>query len=109
MKFHKIRGVEKSVCTVEQMLAYNMAFRCHIGYGDEFKKLESAIAKSEAVEKLTRMHLRYLKRSTGSIRYNEDAVFHLLMAHLQEYLEKHFIANSYEQVGNFFTSLYPIE
>ena len=102
MKFHKIRGVEKSVCTVEQMLAYNIAFRCHIGYGDEFKKLESAIAKSEAVEKLTKMHLKYLKESPGSTRYNEDTIFHLLMAHLREYLEKSFIAGSYEQVGNFF-------
>lgn len=31
LQYHKIRGVDKSVCTAEQKIAYNMASRI---YGD---------------------------------------------------------------------------
>ncbi len=41
MKYHKIPNVEKSVCSAEQMIAYNIAFRLHISYADQFKKVSA--------------------------------------------------------------------
>lgn len=38
MKYHKIPNVEKSVCTAEQMIAYNIAFRLHISYANQFEE-----------------------------------------------------------------------
>ena len=48
MKYHKIRGVDKAICTAEQMIAYNMAFRIEISMGHEYRALSTGLAKAEA-------------------------------------------------------------
>ena len=41
MKYHKIAGVEKAVCTAEQKIAYNLAFRAHIANQSEFDRVNA--------------------------------------------------------------------
>ena len=41
LKTRKIRNVPKNVCTAEEKLAYNIAFRIEIGYGDLIRKLKA--------------------------------------------------------------------
>ena len=40
LKTRKIRNVPKNVRTAEEKLAYNIAFRIEIGYGDLIRKLK---------------------------------------------------------------------
>ena len=54
MKYHKISNVDINTCTAEQKIAYNMAFRADVSYGDAFRKLDTAIAKDEAVHDIIR-------------------------------------------------------
>lgn len=108
MKYHKIHGVEKSICTCEQKIAYNLAFRAHINYGDEFKQLPTAAAKSSAVADIVHFYINAWKRDGGAAvdRYDIDSIFCALNAGLWGYLERPFIAASYEQIGAAFPAHY---
>lgn len=111
MKCHKIRGVEKSVCTAEQKIAYNLAFRAHISFGDEYKKLHTSVAKSEALSKIRDMQLKNFKSSYDYKpgKFNEDAIFCALNAGLKNYIEMPFIATDYGKIGEAFPIVYGIE
>ena len=110
MKYHKIRGVDKSVCTAEQMVAYNIAFRLHITYQDDFDQVNACNpggARSDCV-KLTHDGLRQFQMAYGYKpgKFDEDAIFCALNAGLYNYLCKPFIASDYETVGMAFPALY---
>lgn len=81
MKLHKIRGIDLSVCSAEQMIAYNIANANH----DIFTTAEEM-----------------LKTYTPSSKYNLDAIKQALTNGLQKYLERPFIATNYESVGKTF-------
>ena len=103
-KTRKIKNIDKSICTVEQKLAYNIAFRIYINHETEYKKIPTESAKAEAREKLTRLYLK----SIDSEKYNHDVIFAALNAGLEKYLNKNFIACNYEEVGEAFPINYQI-
>lgn len=107
MRLHKIRGVEKDVCTVEQKIAYNMAFNAHINFGDQYEKIkesgcEAAIA--ECVIKIRDIELRWFQgnQKYKKVRCDIDGIFVALNNGLRNYLDRFFIANDYEIIGERF-------
>ena len=108
MKYHKIRGVALDVCTKEQKIAYNIAFRLHISSGDAYKKIAATYPRfvvSDAENQLLAHALHEWTRN-GDPRLDVDAIFSALRAGLHEYLLHPFIAADYETVGNAFPALY---
>ena len=109
MKYRKIPGVSKSICTCEQKIAYNLAFRAHISHGDQYQQLPTA-AKLDAVAQLTRESIRRFASDEleryGRVRYDVDAIFCALFNGLGEYLDQPFIASDYEQIGAAFPAFY---
>lgn len=108
MKYHKIRGVPMEVCTAEQKIAYNLAFRLHISHGDKYKfiaKNYSKIVLSNVENQLIDEAFR-LWENDGTERYDIDAIFSALRAGLNDYLLHHFIAADYERIGKAFPAHY---
>ena len=110
MKYHKIQNVEKSVCTAEQMIAYNIAFRLHISYADEFKKVNAVNqgeARADCVD-LARKGLKWYRMSYSYKpgKYDEDAIFSALLAGLYDYLAEFRIFSNYEDIGIAFPAHY---
>ena len=54
-KTRKIKNIDKSICTVEQKLAYNIAFRIYINHETEYKKIPTESARAEAREKINKI------------------------------------------------------
>ncbi len=110
MKYHKIPNVEKTVCTAEQKIAYNIAFRLHIAYTDQFKKVNAVNpgeARAKCVE-LAKEGLKYYQMAYTYKpgKYDEDAIFSALLAGLYNYLSDYHIFSSYEDVGRAFPAHY---
>ena len=85
-QLHKIRGVDKAVCSCEQKLAYN--------YAADFRNLNLSGASAG---------IMLLKWKEGDTRYNWKAVAHLLSMHLDKYrAAKYHILTSYEAIGKMF-------
>lgn len=107
MKYHKIRGVDMKICTAEQKIAYNMAFRAHIGFQDTYNKAKavSAICKEDVLNQIIRIELDAWRESENS-RYDIDAIFAALRSGLERYMDKPFIAASYKEVGEAFPANY---
>ena len=103
MKLHKIPGVPMEVCSAEQKIAYNLAFRLHINRGDECLVLPDE-RKEKAIEQLSKEAMEgYRSAYTYKPgKYNEEAIFSCLSSSLTKYLEKPFIAASYNQISNIF-------
>lgn len=108
MKYHRIPGVDKAVCTAEQKIAYNMAFRLDINMGDKYRTLSTGWAKAEAWQSAARMALQDYRNSYTYKpgKYDEDAIFCALNAGLADYLESPFIATDYETIGKAFPAHY---
>lgn len=109
LKYHKIRGVNMDVCTAEQKIAYNIAFRLEISYGDIFRKhgTLSEAAKAEAIARYIQKGMRDYTLANENSRYNVDAIFAALNAGLKNYLESsHHILTSYAEVGEAFPANY---
>lgn len=108
IKYHKIRGVEKSVCTAEQKIAYNMAFVIYINRGAEYEKMTTAAEKSAARARWINYECESFKRNYPNNKTDLDGVFSALSAGLADYLTKEgfFIASRFEQIGKAFPALY---
>lgn len=105
MTYHKIRNVEKSVCTAEQVIAYKIAFRIWINRGGDIAALPTASAQDDAEKRLVKLYISDLIKQ-GS-RYNLDAVFCALNAGLHDYLfGDHHAMISYYDVGRAFPANY---
>ena len=104
MKTRKINGIEKSVCCCEQKIAYNLAFRAHINFGDKFQKLETASEKQTMAHKIRDILLKDFDESAlaENNRYNKDAIFVALNQGLSEYLDHPFIACDYDKISEAF-------
>ena len=112
MKYHKIPKVEKNICTAEQMIAYNIAFRIHINHGDEYEdaKKVTAICADELLHDLIAMYIGFfaddMAANKNGTQYDLDAIQSCLNAGLADYLNAFFIATDYAQVGKAFPAYY---
>lgn len=108
MKYTKIRNIPFDVCTVEQKIAYNLAFRAHISFQDKFntlkaeQKFETVI--SEFISDIIRFEIK--EYSQNYTIGNIDAIFSALNAGLRNYFEKPFIASNYDDIGKAFPANY---
>lgn len=100
MKFHKIRGVEKSVCTAEQKIAYNFAF------ADKDWAMRSDMELWQYLDNVAER----TRRNDAMKKYDIDAIIHCLRQGFISYCKgKQHIFTSYEDIGKAFPSLYPVE
>jgi hypothetical protein len=109
MQYHKIRGVDKTVCTAEQKIAYELAFRAHINYGRSYRaQMDKAAeaARCDAIYEILQRQMNIYRDSKLYGKYNEDAIFCCLNAGLKNYMEKPFIASMFEQIGQAFPAYY---
>lgn len=105
LKYHKIRGVDKTVCTVEQRLAYELAFRARINYSTAWEKLPTATAKHTAVTEIITRQTKILVNECHRV-FDLDGTISALHAGIYEYMENPFIATSLEQIGKAFPAYY---
>ena len=102
MKFHKIRNVDKSVCTAEQKIAYNFAF------ADRDWVKRSNMDLNDYIYKKTLDIYKYYPDIVE--KYNIDAIIHCLRRGFIEYCKRPCgVLWSYEEIGKAFPSFYPIE
>ena len=110
MKYHKIRGIDLEVCTAEQKIAYNMAFRAHISFQEDFDRVNAVNpgnARADCVT-MAQKSLEWYRMAYDYKpgRYDEDAIYAALLAGLYDYLCKPFIGTSYKQIGEAFPAHY---
>lgn len=112
MKYHKIRNVPMDVCTAEQKLAYNVAFRCHISFGDKIRSVIDAgypeMDIADLVFQARDIMLNFLREDLEkhNKKYDIDAVFCALNAGLRAYIEHPHIYSNYEDIGKAFPAYY---
>lgn len=107
-KCKKIRNVDKSVCTGEQVIAYNYAF---MYYGMGSRILESNTAefvKSEGFNRIEQLVIDSIRSKPELSKYNVDVIMVAFRQGFRKYCEKHFIATNYEKIGECFTFPYQI-
>lgn len=82
VKYHKIPKVEKSVCTAEQMIAYNIAWRNQYLLSD-YEKAENK--KQLAVDTTKQMMSNYRNAYDYTGKYNEEAIEYALLHGIETY------------------------
>lgn len=110
MKMKKIKGIEKTVCTAEQKIAYNYAFMYHTQLKQIFNSDNIAIVKSEAYQKVINFVIEGIKRNGIDKKYNIDAIVHCFRNGIENYMNfnNSGVVASYEDIGKIFTCLYEI-
>lgn len=99
MTFRKIPGVEKEICTAEQKIAYNFAFRYRDfdGQKEVIDLLQVVANDIKNNEKMMRM-------------YDIDSIIHCLRNGYIEYRKNYpAIITDYKTIGKIFYTLYPIQ
>ena len=108
LKCKKIRGVDKSVCTAEQKIAYNYACR----YANIGKKILNADApefvKADGYFQVEKLVLNDIKSNEALCKYNIDAIIISFRQGFRNYCKNPFIALSYASIGNCFKIPYEI-
>lgn len=110
MKTHKIRGIDKSICTCEQKIAYNYAFMWHTQLKDIFNSDNIQIVKSEAYQQIINYVIRGIKEAEIDRRYNIDAIIHSFRNGIEKYMKYNNsgIIGNYEDIGKIFLMEYEI-
>lgn len=109
MKMHKIKNVEKSICTCEQKIAYNYAFSWRTQLEKIYKSNEAQFIKSEEYQQIINYVIEGLKRNGTDKKYNMDAIIHCFRNGIENYLNGYSIITNYEEIGKTFSCLYDIE
>ena len=109
--YHKIPRVEKSTCTAEQMIAYNIAWRLQLTYLAGWRKISAtgvAFHRAEAARDLVKTGMKWYLEAYDYQpgKFNEDAIQSCLNAGLEKYMDRPFIATDYATVGRAFPALY---
>lgn len=99
MKYHKIRGIDISVCSAEQKIAYNLVsahYDCVLNGNFH--------AWPEASHFLVKLYTQGYDYKPG--KYDIDAIFCAINAGIESFCKKPFIATSYDQIGKAFPAHY---
>lgn len=99
MTFRKIPNVEKDICTAEQKIAYNFAFRYRDFDGNKelFDLLQVVACDIKNNEKMMQ-------------RYDIDSIIHCLRNGYIEYRKNYpAIITDYKTIGEIFYTLYPVQ
>lgn len=109
MKYHKIRGVDKSTCTAEQKIAYNMAWYiwndCRYNWTDCRTRIDWSEQENAAIWDYTDNWQRnYAEKNK---KYDIDSIFCALRAGLHDYLTGSVhVFTSYQDIGEAFPANY---
>lgn len=107
MKYHKIRNVPMEVCTAEQKIAYNLAWRDRGRFIGEYNRMPCEFQKMEVVEAAKDWMIKQWSYCKDAHRYDVDAIASALNAGLEKYFNNSCgILTSYEQVGKMFPAHY---
>lgn len=108
LKCKKIRNIDKQVCTCEQKIAYNYAFK----WVDTGKKILSSnmaeIGKSQAFMDIEKLVVKSIKENKIDKKYNIDAIVIAFRQGFRNYCNNFFIASNYESIGKCFIIPYEI-
>lgn len=106
LKYHKIRNVDMDICTAEQVVAYNTAYRIYIDSRFNWKADAPRFIMLEAIQYAIDDYVELLKKQ--GCKYNIDAVQCCLRAGLDSYLfsAKQHILTDYDEVGKAFPAYY---
>jgi len=107
LNYHKIRNIPMEVCTCEQKIAYNLAFRAHISYGDKYQQAVKIgfCCPHDLLYQILQTEFSAYTRQHGG-KYDDDAIYSALQSGLSEYLLHPFIASDYEAIGKAFPAHY---
>lgn len=108
MKCKKISGIEKSVCTCEQKIAYNYAFSWSDTYKRRCKECTTQIQKAEILQDIIEFITADISRKETMEKYNADAIITAFRNGFVNYCNNFFIASDYEKIGKCFVIGYDI-
>ena len=108
MKCGKIRGIDKSICTCEQKIAYNYAFSWVDVYQRRTKELTSSMDKMAVFQDIIDFITKDIKSNDAMRKYNIDAIIIAFRNGFLKYCEKFFIASEYSEIGDVFKIPYEI-
>lgn len=108
IKCKKINGLEKTVCTAEQKIAYNYAFSWCDTYKRRVKECATAIQKADVLQDIIDFIISDISHRANMKKYNIDAIIIAFRQGFPEYTEKFFIATDYERIGKVFKIPYEI-
>lgn len=108
IKCKKLNGVEKSICTCEQKIAYNYAFSWCYTYKRRTKECTTAIQKAEVLQDIIDFVTKDILRREDMKKYNPDAIIIAFRQGFVDYCNNFFIASNYEKIGSVFCIPYDI-
>lgn len=101
MKCHKIAGIDKSICSCEQKIAYNFAFM----WFDIGKKILLSDKTDEEKEKSISDIYESVRRSLKEEKFkkfNIETIMEAFKHGFKNYCLNFFIATDYEKIGETF-------
>lgn len=108
LKCGKIRGVDKSICTCEQKIAYNYAFSWVDAYQRRTKGLSNVSDKSVVFQDIIDFIIKDIKSKKEMQKYNIDAIIVAFRNGFLPYCEDFFITVDYQKIGEVFKIPYEI-
>ena len=108
LKCKKIYGVEKIVCTYEQKLAYEYAFRWYDIYKTNCKRCSAEIQKSDILQDIIKKVEADINSREDMKKYNIDAIIIAFRQGFNNYCDDFFIAFDYKKIGEIFKIPYEI-
>ena len=108
LKCKKIYGVEKSVCTYEQKIAYNYAFSWYDIYKMACKKCSTEMQKSDVLQDIIKKVVADINSREEMKKYNIDAIIIAFRQGFNNYCNDFFIAFDYKKIGEVFKIPYEI-
>lgn len=99
MTFKKIPNVEKDICTAEQKIAYNFAFR-HRDFDGQKELIDLLLVVVSEIKSNEKMMQRY----------DIDSIIHCLRNGYIDYRKNYpAIITDYKTIGKIFFTLYPVQ
>lgn len=107
MKYHGIGGVKKTICTAEQKIAYNLAWRYKGLFIPKYNEAVWGVEKSIIIRDSVRFLVEQFAKNYPNSKYDIDLIYCCLGAGLEEYYKNGGkVLWSYEEIGSVFPALY---